>query len=66
MPNYGIFDFIWGYIPLTAIHVSGPAILILYQWQIKSIALVLANFTCQKSLQTVHYSSMGEMYRNIK
>ena len=33
--NYRIFDFIWGLytnIPLTDIHASGPAILILYQW----------------------------------
>ena len=67
MSNYEISDFIWG---VVYEHTSNryPREWSSYFNTVPMLiaALVLSKFTCQKSLQTTNYSSMGEMYCNIK
>ena len=64
--HYGIFDFIWGIIYEHTFNRYPREWSSYFNTLPMVIALVLAKFTCQKSLQTINCSSMGEMYCNIK
>ena len=65
VPKYEIFKFYVGVICGHTFNISMDWSTYLYTSPMV-IALVLAKFTCQKSLQTINYSSVGKVYCNIK